>query len=485
MANRIEFTEEQVKEIIRLYNEDMLGTPSIGKVFGVHKAVINRTLKENNVEMGVSGRKFKGGKSAADKRYYENNKDKLREYHKGWGNDNRDKLREYHTKWREGNGHYKNKRNKYERDKCNTDPRYKLIKNTRTALWACLKDKNITKYRSTFETFGYTIDELILNLENQFTEGMSWDNYGEWHVDHIIPMEHFKFETTNDYDFIKCWELNNLRPMWATTRDVNGKLYEGNLNKKDKLPTTCYQHRIREKKKLEEFNELDFDISSVSLNNCDVRLINKKQAKHIIEEYEWLGYMPSYTKYHFGIFFNVDGNEYLGGVLTFQKDYVENVGGWDKYGYTGKILLLSRGVCIWWTPKNTATYLISKALNWIENNTEYRIITATVDKLAGEIGTIYQAANWCYTGVMDGNILKNGEERERLGTIIDGKLYTSRQIRAMLGTMKKAVILEHYPDAKFVKQKAKSRYFYFLGTNKERKINKSKIASQIKKYPKR
>ena len=56
------------------------------------------------------------------------------------------------------------------------------------------------------------------------------------------------------------------------------------------------------------------------------------QLKRIIEDYEWLGYMPSYTKYHFGLFFKVGDKEYLGGVVTFQDDYVGNTTVWDSYG---------------------------------------------------------------------------------------------------------------------------------------------------------
>ena len=65
-----EFTKEEIKEMIRLYNEEMLGTPSIGKIFNVGKKVINRILKENDVVMGPSGRKFKGGRQVAQKKYY-------------------------------------------------------------------------------------------------------------------------------------------------------------------------------------------------------------------------------------------------------------------------------------------------------------------------------------------------------------------------------------------------------------------------------
>jgi hypothetical protein len=44
---------------------------------------------------------------------------------------------------------------------------------------------------------------------------MTWGNYGQWHVDHKIPISAFNYETPDDIDFKRCWALKNLRPMWA------------------------------------------------------------------------------------------------------------------------------------------------------------------------------------------------------------------------------------------------------------------------------
>ncbi len=216
MAKRIKFSEEEVKEIIRLYNEEKMGTPSIGKLYKVHKAVINRTLRENGVVMDQPGRRNIGGKSAADKRYAKKNKEKLSEYHKEWSDKNRVKLRGYHSEWRDKNRVNINEKTRlWYLNKRRNDPGFRLKCNTRTAIWTCLKERNVTKYRSTFELLGYTLEELMIHLEQQFTEGMTWDNYGEWHVDHKIPMASFNFETTEDREFKLCWSLENLQPLWG------------------------------------------------------------------------------------------------------------------------------------------------------------------------------------------------------------------------------------------------------------------------------
>jgi hypothetical protein len=216
MSKKIVLTTEQINECINLYVNELMGTPSISKKMGIHKTIVIRTLKENNIELGPSGRRNIGGKSVSDKKYREKNKDKLNEYHKQWSKLKRKELREYHSTWRNNNREHVNEKTRlWYLNRRRTDPSFRLKCNTRTAVWTCLKERDIAKYRSTFELLGYTLEELIAHLEKQFTEGMTWDNYGEWHVDHKIPMSSFQFETTDDREFKLCWCLDNLQPLWG------------------------------------------------------------------------------------------------------------------------------------------------------------------------------------------------------------------------------------------------------------------------------
>ena len=244
----------------------------------------------------------------------------------------------------------------------------------------------------------------------------------------------------------------------------------------------AHQYKIREEKKNEEI--LDFDYNLLSLKDTEIRLIDKITAKNIIVEYEWLKTMPIVTNYHFGLYFKLDNKEYLGGVLVFSTDYAENTGVWKTYGFEDKLILLSRGVCLWWTPKNSASFFISKACKWIKENTKYRIITATVDPSAGEIGTIYQSLNWYYVGLMRGNY-HNSKETKRFSVLINGKLRYSRSIRKEFGCMKKDVILSKYPDAVFLNQYRKRRYFYFIDSKNKNIEYFNNIKHLILPYPKR
>jgi hypothetical protein len=74
--------------------------------------------------------------------------------------------------------------------------------------------------RKVWSGFGFTTRELIKHIENQLKPGMTWDNYGEWHIDHVLPISAFHYESTTDPGFRQCWSLANLQPLW---RDANFK----------------------------------------------------------------------------------------------------------------------------------------------------------------------------------------------------------------------------------------------------------------------
>lgn len=199
-----------------MYNEELVGTHTISIKTGISKQTINRILKENGVIFRPSGRRNIGGKQVANKKYREKNKEKLTENHKKWSKKNREHLNYYHQIWREKNinKHRENKRN-YEKNRKSTDPLYKLISNFRTAIYTVLKENNVKKYGHYFKILQYTPEELIVHLENQFTDGMTWDNYGRWHVDHKQPITSFKIKEMGDDEFMKCWSLDNLQPLWG------------------------------------------------------------------------------------------------------------------------------------------------------------------------------------------------------------------------------------------------------------------------------
>ncbi len=71
------------------------------------------------------------------------------------------------------------------------------------------------KYGHYFDILQYTPEQLITHLELQFKDTMGWNNYGEWHVDHKLPITHFNISEIGDEEFMRCWSLDNLQPMWG------------------------------------------------------------------------------------------------------------------------------------------------------------------------------------------------------------------------------------------------------------------------------
>jgi hypothetical protein len=218
MSKKIELTQEQTLECLRLYNEKLMGSPSISECMGIHKTIIVRTLKENGVVMGPSGRRNIGGKEVAQKKYESKPEIKIKrsDFYKEWRQGKKTELKIYTQQWNKDNKDHVNKyKRDYERKRRAEDPKYRLGVRTRTAVWQLLKERNINKTNKTFNLLGYSIEELMTHLEVLFTTGMTWDNYGEWHVDHKIPMNSFQFDSTDDIGFKECWKLSNLQPLWG------------------------------------------------------------------------------------------------------------------------------------------------------------------------------------------------------------------------------------------------------------------------------
>jgi len=86
----------------------------------------------------------------------------------------------------------------------------RLAKNLRTRIWWALKAK---KRNKTKELIGCSIEFLMGYLASKFTAKMSWDNYGQWHIDHIKPCSSFDLTIFKQQKI--CFNYKNLQPLWA------------------------------------------------------------------------------------------------------------------------------------------------------------------------------------------------------------------------------------------------------------------------------
>ena len=148
------------------------------------------------------------------KKWREENPDKVNELKKNWLDKNPEKRKEYRE-------NYKPRKQEQRKERRDSDPVFNLTNRLRCRLWKYLKILNITKTNKTFDIVGCSPQFLKEHLETQFTDGMSWDNRSEWHIDHIIPLSSAKTED----ELYKLCHYENLQPLWA----------EDNLKKSNKI----------------------------------------------------------------------------------------------------------------------------------------------------------------------------------------------------------------------------------------------------------
>jgi len=89
------------------------------------------------------------------------------------------------------------------------DPKYRVMMALHCRLYMAVKQKK----GKTMELTGCSKQELLDYLESKFSEGMTWENYGKWHIDHIRPCVSFNLQDSEEQK--KCFHWTNLQPLWA------------------------------------------------------------------------------------------------------------------------------------------------------------------------------------------------------------------------------------------------------------------------------
>jgi hypothetical protein len=194
--------------------------------------------EENLARVKSYSEKNKESKAEYDKLYRKQNKEKIAEYKKQYATENAEQIAERMRIYREENAeklatekseYSKNNRAKinktqlaYQKRKIATDPLFRLIKNTRKMVSRYMLGK---KSKRTQEIICCSYEELKIHIEKQFTEGMTWDNYGMdgWHIDHIKPLA----IANSEEEIITLNHYSNLQPMWALDNLKKGATFEG------------------------------------------------------------------------------------------------------------------------------------------------------------------------------------------------------------------------------------------------------------------
>jgi len=101
-------------------------------------------------------------------------------------------------------------------------PSARLRKTVMNRIWSAMKSQRVNGVGS-FSLVGCPVGFLRSYIEGKFERGMTWENYGEWHVDHIRPCA--SFDLSDKEQVIQCFNWRNLQPMWASENCSKGSNY--------------------------------------------------------------------------------------------------------------------------------------------------------------------------------------------------------------------------------------------------------------------
>lgn len=139
-----------------------------------------------------------------------------------WNADNRARCRETTKAWRARNPDHLRQ---YDRDR-RKNINFKIRAQMSSRLNEVLSYKGVKKAAKTMALIGCGVLELKAWLESKFTDGMSWDNYGQfgWHIDHKRPCA--SFDLTNPEQQRECFHYTNLQPLWWRDNIIKGDKWE-------------------------------------------------------------------------------------------------------------------------------------------------------------------------------------------------------------------------------------------------------------------
>lgn len=150
-------------------------------------------------------------------------KKRQKEFQKVWRQNNLNKTRVSNKKWRENNKQSVKVRGaKYyienkerlgirRRVRYATDINFRMRRILRVRFYMAIHRRS--KTGSAVKDLGCSIEEFRTHIESKFKNGMSWSNYGKWHIDHIIPLS--SFNLTERSELLKACHYTNLQPLWA------------------------------------------------------------------------------------------------------------------------------------------------------------------------------------------------------------------------------------------------------------------------------
>jgi hypothetical protein len=151
--------------------------------------------------------------------YYEATKPARRETRRRWYEANREKQLTYLRNWqRENADYFRQQKTAYYLARKQNDHQFAMLTRLRRRLNHFVSGTH--KGGKTSELIGCSYEFFIQHIESQFTDGMSWHNRSEWHIDHVIPCA--AFDLSDPEQQRQCFHYSNMRPLWAHENRAKG-----------------------------------------------------------------------------------------------------------------------------------------------------------------------------------------------------------------------------------------------------------------------
>ena len=145
-------------------------------------------------------------------KYYNANKADIKSWHASNYLRNKQSITDKNKKYYEQHRAIENKKRAVHWTKqYHLNVNFRVASNLRARLRGALK--NQSKVGSHIEYLGCSVEEVKKHLQAKFQPGMTWENYGEWHIDHIYPLSKFNLSDINQLR-VAC-NYSNLQPLWA------------------------------------------------------------------------------------------------------------------------------------------------------------------------------------------------------------------------------------------------------------------------------
>lgn len=173
---------------------------------------INKVSEERKLKMRDYYRKNRQNLLLQKRNIYQANRDIILSRNQKWRERNKELLLSLKkAEYLKNKEHYACYRKKYLKHKLETDSYFRFKHLMRTRLRIAIKKRY--KTGSAIKDLGCSGEQAYNYIQSLFKDGMTWDNYGKWHIDHIKPLSSFNLEDREQ--FLKAVNYKNLQPLWA------------------------------------------------------------------------------------------------------------------------------------------------------------------------------------------------------------------------------------------------------------------------------